>query len=128
MTAIGGNRNGKRVANDRALINDDLSDEDWSTLGYIMEILEPFAEWSTRLQVKYNNRFIANILPVMDKLKEILENAKNTLRYHSRHILFMISNALRILSNYYKKTEVCPSYIVVVILNPGMKMEYFEVQ
>lgn len=127
-TAIGVNRNGERAANDTALINDDLSDEDWSTLGHIMEILEPFAEWSTRLQVKYNNGCIANILPLMDELKEILENAKNTPRYNSRHILSMLSNALRILSNYYKKTEVCPSYIVAVVLNPGMKMEYFEVQ
>ena len=77
-TAIGANRNGERAANDRALINDDLSDEDWSTLAHIIGILEPFTEWSTRLQVKYNNGCIANILPVIDELMEILENAKNT--------------------------------------------------
>jgi len=127
-TAIGANRNGERAANDTALINDDLSDEDWSTLGHIMEILEPFAEWSTRLQVKYNNGCIANILPVIDELMEILENAKNIPRYHSRHISSMLSNALRILSIYYKKTDVCPAYVVAVALNPGMKMEYFDVQ
>ena len=108
-------------------MNDDLSDKDWSTLGHIMEILEPFAEWSTRLQVKYNNECIANILQVMDELMEILENAKNTPRYHSRHISSMLSNALRILSTYYKKTVVCPAYVVAVALNLGMKMKYFKV-
>jgi len=129
-TAIGANRNGERGANDRALINDDLSDDDWSILGYIMEILEPFSEWSTRLQVKYQNVCITNILPVMDELKEIRENAKleNAQRYHSRQIGFMLSNGLRILHAYYQKTEVCPAYIVAVALNPGMQLEYFDVQ
>jgi len=32
-TAIGANRNGERGANERALITDDLSDDDWSILG-----------------------------------------------------------------------------------------------
>jgi len=98
-TAIGANRNRERGANNRALINDDLSDDDWSILGYIMEILEPFSDWNTRLQVKYQNGCIANILPVMDELKEILENAKleNVQRYHSRQIGFILSNGLRIL-------------------------------
>jgi len=103
-TVIGANRNGERVANDTALINDEVSHEDWSTLDHIMEILELFAEWSTRLQVKYNNGCIANILPVIDELMKILENAKNITRYHSRHILSMLSNALSFLSIYYKKT------------------------
>jgi len=40
----------------------------------------------------------------------------------------MLSNALRILHAYYQKTEVCPAYIVAVAFNPGMKLEYFEVQ
>lgn len=127
-TAIGANTNGERTVNEEALINDDLSDENWSTLAHIMEILEAFAEWSTKLQIKYNNGCIANILPEMDELIKILKNAKNTPRYHSRHISLMLSNAPRILSSYYKKTEVCPAYIVAVLLNPGMKIEYFKVQ
>jgi len=76
-----------------------------------MEILEPFCEWSTRFQVKYQNGCIANILRVIDELKEILENAKleNAQRYHSRHIGFMLSNGVRIRPAYYQKTEVCPA-------------------
>ena len=95
-----------------------------------MEILESFAEWSTRLQVKYPNGSIANILPVMDELLEILENAKqeNTQRYHSHQIGIMISNGLRIFYSSYKESEVCPAYSITIALNPGMKMEYFEVQ
>ena len=45
------------------MINNDLPDENWSIFAYIVEIVEPFAEWSTRLQVKYNNGCIGSILP-----------------------------------------------------------------
>jgi len=95
-----------------------------------MEILEPFSEWSTRLQIKYQNGCIANILQVMNELKEILENAQlgNVQQYHSCQIEFILFNGLRILYAYYQKTEVCPAYIVAITLNPGMKLEYFEVQ
>ena len=59
---------------------------------------------------------------------EILENAKNTPRYNSQHFSSVLSNAHRILNTYYNKTVVCPTYVVAVALNPGMKVVYFEAQ
>jgi hypothetical protein len=94
--AIRLNKNGERDASAAALVNDELLPEDWDMLRCIMEILGPFKEWSTRLQVRYCNGCVADILPAMDDLFNVLEDAK--LRYRAvPELIPMINNAWMVL-------------------------------
>jgi len=74
---IGQNSNGERErANENALIHDELDPGDWEYLGCIKEILAPFKEWTLRLQLRYSNGCVADILPAMDELLAHLEDMK----------------------------------------------------
>lgn len=77
-------------------MNDELLPEDWDMLRCIMEILGPFKEWSMRLQVRYCNGCVADILPAMDDLFNVLEDAKLSYRAVPE-LIPMINNAWMVL-------------------------------
>jgi hypothetical protein len=59
-----------------ALVNDELLPDDWDYMKCIKEILGPFKEWSLRLQGRYSNGCVSDILPAMDELLSHVEDMK----------------------------------------------------
>jgi len=75
------NHNGEYQREDpSALVNDELLPDDWEYLNCIKDILAPFKEWTLRLQVRYSNGCVSDILPAMDELLSHLEEMK--VRFH----------------------------------------------
>jgi hypothetical protein len=98
-SAIRLNQDGERDGSQRALQHDELMPEDWEILRCVKDLLEPFKEWTKRLQVRYSNGCVADILPAMDELLSKLEKAKAFYRAagHSEHIITMINNGWDVL-------------------------------
>jgi len=95
------NRDGERDDLEHALKHDELAPEDWDELRIIMEILEPFREWTQRLQKKHANGCISDILPALDELLTHLEQAK--VQYGSMtgsHVLTMMNNGWAVLHKF----------------------------
>ena len=96
-TAIRQNRNGERdIRNDNGLVHNELLPEDWAFLLCVKEILAPFKEWTLRLQVRYSNGCVADILPAMDELLAHLEDLKVQFA-EEPHLLTMINNGWSIM-------------------------------
>jgi hypothetical protein len=95
--AIRRNLNGERDRhNPDALSHDELFPEDWEFLLCVKQILAPFKEWTLRLQVRYSNGCIADILPAMDELLAHLEGLKVQFRGDA-HLAIMINNGWSIM-------------------------------
>jgi hypothetical protein len=94
--AIRRNENGERGQGADALQNDELHPEDWDLLRCVMELLGPFKEFTLKLQGRYSNGCIADILPAMDGLLFGLEAAKTHYErpgeFHSPELVTMINN------------------------------------
>jgi hypothetical protein len=98
--AIRRNENGERSRNLEALQHDELLPEDWELLRCIKDILEPFKTWTNRLQVRYSNGCVADILPAMDELLQGLERAKAEYQAQgsSPELIAMINNGWDVLN------------------------------
>ena len=130
--------------NENALIDDELHPSDWEHRRCIKEILLPFKQWTLRLQHRYSDGCIADILPAMDELLAHLEDMK--VQFCDQPVLVqMIENGWLIMDKYlisslqwynygivlsdkryYLKTQLCPAYTIVVALHPNMKLLYFR--
>jgi hypothetical protein len=100
-TAIRQNRHGERdIRNDNGLVHDELLPEDWTFLLCVKDILTPFKEWTLRLQVRYSNGCVADILPAMDELLAHLEDLKVQFA-EEPHLLTMINNGWSIMDKYH---------------------------
>jgi hypothetical protein len=96
-TVIRQNFNGERDARiEEALIHDELLPEDWDFLLCVKEILAPFKEWTLKLQVRYSNGCVADILPAMDELLYHLELRRVEFR-NQPHLLTMVNQGWAIM-------------------------------
>ena len=95
--AIRRNVNGERDFNlQEALVHDELLPRDWELLASVKEILAPIKEWTLKLQVRYSNGCVADILPAMDELLDHLEMCR--VQFHSKdHLLAMVNQGWAIL-------------------------------
>lgn len=55
-------------AQTNALQADDLDEGDWEVLKSVSEILAPLKDWTIRLQAKYGNGLICEVVPAMHEL------------------------------------------------------------
>ena len=132
-------------------MHDELLPEDWAFLLCVKDILAPFKEWTLRLQVRYSNGCVSDILPAMDELLAHLEDLKVQF-VEEPHLLTMIINGWSIMDKYhslplphpllrnlppgktpfdripryYSKMDLCPAYAIAVALHPNMKLAYFR--
>jgi hypothetical protein len=91
------NINGERDACiEEALIHDELLPEDWDFLLCVKEILAPFKEWTLKLQVRYSNGCVADILPAMDELLDHLELRRVEFR-NQPYLLAMVNQGWAIM-------------------------------
>ena len=100
--AIRLNLNGERNGSPEALSNDQLLPEDWVMLRCVMDILEPFKVWTNRLQLRYSNGCVADVLPAMDELLAHMEDMKAfyTQEGNSAQLVTSINNGWDILNKY----------------------------
>jgi hypothetical protein len=95
--AIRQNVNGERDFNlQEALVHDELLPRDWEFLASVKEILAPFKDWTLKLQVRYSNGCVADILPAMDELLDHLELCRVQFR-SDEHLLAMVNQGWAIL-------------------------------
>ena len=93
---------GERNGSPEALSNDQLLHEDWVMLRCVMDILEPFKVWTNRLQLRYSNGCMADVLPAMDELLAHMEDMKAfyTQEGNSAQLVTSINNGWDILNKY----------------------------
>jgi hypothetical protein len=113
------------VANE--LKENQLSDQDWSDLTELAELLMPFEK--ATLAAQGNNQgqgSIVSVLLSMDMLLSRLESMKEESVRISSAFQLSIDAAWAKLDKYYGLTERSPIYVVSIILHPCMKMKYFQ--
>jgi hAT family C-terminal dimerisation region len=104
-----------------------MSDEDWSDLSKLADILMPFEK--VMLATQGNNQGQGSVISVllsMDMLLNRLEKLKEESMGISTAFQLLIDSAWGKLDKYYSLTERSPIYVVSIILHPCLKMKYFQ--
>jgi hypothetical protein len=112
------------------LDHDQLSAADWDDLETLMKLLNPFKEVTMDLQGNIRgekmNGAVFDVLPAMDMLLQQLEVAKTAYQQRKSPFATCINLAWMKLDEYYSKTDTSPIYVASVILDPRLKLRYFE--
>ncbi|KAM0707268.1 hypothetical protein Q7P35_006600 [Cladosporium inversicolor] len=102
-----------------------LKKEDWEELCYLKDLLAPIHEVSMQVQsVSTDAGALHNTLTTMDYLLTHLETRRN--QPGSRHFMACLNIGWKKLKKYYAKTDLNPSYIMAVFLNPHYRQIWFE--
>jgi hypothetical protein len=118
-------------AKDRAQLEADrLTTGDWKDLRILHELLEPFDTLTKEMQGNIiddrMNGAIFDVLPAMDLLLKRLEDAKEKYTSTKSALATCVNLAWKKLDEYYTLTDKSPVYMVAVVLDPRMKMAYFQ--
>jgi hypothetical protein len=109
---------------------DTISMEEWGTLHTLHGLLEPFWILTLRLQGQATNGHggaVWEVLPATKVLMDHLERARgNHLARKSKNILVCIDNALTKLREYFYLLDASPVYAVSLVLNPAIKVCFFN--
>jgi hypothetical protein len=112
------------------LDSDQLSSEEWMELTDLYALLQPFQaltmEVQGNIQGKKMNGAIFDYLPAMDLLLKGLEDAKKKYTLTKSPFASCINLAWKKLDEYYRLSDESPIYMVAVILDPRLKLQYFE--
>lgn len=110
------------------LDEDALSDDDWTTLERIIEILTPFASVTKRLEGRAalgSHGSVWEALPALESLIKHLDTMK--LKYTQAaypELAISINLAWSKLDDYYKKLDESPAYAAALVLHPRYRLEY----
>jgi hypothetical protein len=115
------------VTSTRQLEKDKLSDQDWTDLTDMLMLLEPFKQ-VTMLGQKKGTRYgsIASTLWAFDMLLDALEKAKAATRARDNGFRRALERSWTLLDRYYHLTDQSTVHIFAMLLDPRMKLEYFE--
>lgn len=103
---------------------DQLDRDDWEELGHLKDLLAPIYEVSMQVQsVGTSAGALHNTLTSMDYLLTHLETRRS--QPGSRHFIASLNVGWKKLQKYYKITDLNPSYIMAVFLNPHLR-SWFE--
>ena len=109
------------------LANDRLTEEEQGQLEEILQLLEPFQVFTKRLQGKNTSHgSLLSVLPAMDCLLSHLEKAKEKSRPRDTPFQCAIEKSWSTLDKYYTLTDSALVNIAAVVLDPRMKMDYFQ--
>jgi len=123
-------RGGESQKSDRdQLAADRLHPGDWRELEDLHGLLKPFKTITMELQGNLSdarlNGAIFDVLPAFDFLLQHLEDAKMKFTY-SPPLTSCINLAWKKLDNYYRRSDQSPVYVLAVLLDPRMKLQYFQ--
>jgi hypothetical protein len=98
---------------------------DWEELKDLKDLLAPIHKVSIQVQsVRTNTGVLHNTLTLMDYLLTHLETRRN--QPGSAHFMACLNDGWKKLKKYYEITDLNPSYIMVVFLNPHYRQLWFE--
>ena len=107
-----------------------MSTEDWKELHGLFTLLQQFKTLTVELQGNIQgermNGAIFNYLPAMDILLQGLEQVKKMYTSTKSPFASCINLAWKKLDEYYKLSDKSPVYRIAVILDPRLKLQYFE--
>jgi hypothetical protein len=102
-----------------------LTREDWDELADLNQLLKPIHEVSMHVQsVGTQAGALHNTLTSMDYLLTYLETRRN--QPGSSHFMVCFNLGWKKLQKYYQITDLNPSYIMAVFLNPHYRQMWFE--
>ena len=129
VAAMAESRKSKSKAAER-LKADLLHAPDWDELKVLYNLLSPFKELTIELQGNIvgarMNGAIFDVLPAMDMLLNTLEDAKLAYKAQKSHFASCINLAWTKLDEYYNLSDNSPIYVVAVMLDPRLKLQYIE--
>jgi len=109
---------------------DRLTTADWKDLHTLHELLQPFEMLTKEMQGNIGddtmNGAIFDVLPAMDMLLKRLEDAKIEFTTSKSAFATCVNLAWKKLDEYYTLTDKSPVYMVAVLLDPRMKLAYFQ--
>jgi hAT family C-terminal dimerisation region len=109
---------------------DKLSSTDWKELEEMCELLRPFKYITKDMEGNIGdsrmNGAICDVLPAMDFLLQHLEEAKKKYVSTKSTLSTCINLAWKKLDEYYTLTDSTPVYACAVILDPRLKLHYFQ--
>ncbi|KAH9926054.1 uncharacterized protein B0H18DRAFT_876771 [Fomitopsis serialis] len=98
----------------------ELDDEEWQIVSELNTIL------GATLFYSQDSVFaIANVIPSMDKLDEIL-NPKSATQQYRPAIQAAMRLGKKVMNKYYSRTDCSSVYRIAMVLHPGLKLEYFK--
>jgi hypothetical protein len=107
-----------------------LKSEDWNELRELHKLLEPFYRLTKELQGNIGdarmNGALWDVLPTMDFLLQTLEDAKEQFVTTNPTFANCVNLAWQKLNTYYTLTDKSPVYVAAVLLDPRMRLEYFQ--
>ena len=69
---------------------------------------------------------LLNVLPAFDRILSTLEEARKTYTAN-KNLAKSIDLAWNKMKDYYKKTDIAKVYLVASVLDPRIKLRYFEI-
>ena len=119
-----------------AIMSHQLSATEWDELQVIADILAPLKDVSSMMEGNitgvggfHGNGALADVLPGFDHLLDHLERSKAMLAGKGREFASLrtcVNLAWKKLDEYYKLTDDSAVYLVASVLDPRLKMMYFE--
>lgn len=105
--------------------DDLLTKDDWEELAHLRDLLAPIHEVSMHVQsVGTTAGALHNTLTSMDYLLHHLETRRK--QPASKHFMASLNVGWLKLRKYYQITDLNPSYIMAVFLNPHYRDVWFE--
>jgi hypothetical protein len=105
--------------------SDLLTREDWEELAHLKDLLAPIYEVSMHVQsVGTTAGALHNTLTSMEYLLHHLETRRR--QPGSKHFMASLNVSWLKLRKYYQITDLNPSYIMAVFLNPHYRNVWFE--
>jgi hypothetical protein len=105
--------------------HDLLDRDDWEELAHLKDLLAPIHEVSMQVQtVGTMAGALHNTLTSMDYLLDHLETRRS--QPGSKHFIASLNVGWLKLRKYYQITDLNPSYIMAVFLNPHQRQSWFE--
>jgi hypothetical protein len=105
--------------------HDHLNKGDWEELTHLNQLLEPIHEVSTIIQsVGTTHGALHTTLKSMNYLLAYLETRRN--QPGSIHFMACLDKGWKKMKKYYEITDLDPSYIMAVFLNPHYHQIWFE--
>src|SRR5947209_12818391 len=113
-----------------AICKSKLTNDDWITLTYVHEMLQPFKEATKLLEGRPDKGefgAIWDVLPVMDALLETLEELKIRYKNHpEKHFCENLNQAWLKLDKYHRLTDESPAYLAAMVLHPLLRWRAIE--
>ena len=109
--------------------DDKLQREDWDDIKEECAALRPFKELTIELQSQAtsgNHGSVWETLPALELLLEHMEQLKYRLVDTDTRLAFCVNNSWKVLQKYYKKSDENLVYAMATLLNPTLRLSYFE--